>query len=190
MAEKKTDRRTQKTRKALRGALTELLISKPLHKVTVQEIADLADVNRVTFYKHYLDVYDLYDKIEEEVLLEIGELMLQLEELPSDKLFSHLIAFIDENRTLFRLIFSPNSPEQLRIRFGRMIEGVFRLVEAEKKNTELRDKRLEYQTCYRSSGCLAMIDRWISSDFSEPKDFVISTLSELDLNTERFMLKD
>ena len=47
----------------------------------MQEIADLADVNRVTFYKHYLDVYDLYDKIEEEVLLEIGELMLQLEEL-------------------------------------------------------------------------------------------------------------
>ena len=65
MSEKKTDRRTLRTRKAICDAFAELLSEKELHKITVQEIADKADVNRVTFYKHYLDVYDLYDKIEE-----------------------------------------------------------------------------------------------------------------------------
>ena len=69
MGEKKTDRRTLKTRKAICDALAQLLYEKELRKVTVQEIADLADVNRVTFYKHYLDVYDLYEKIEKEVLV-------------------------------------------------------------------------------------------------------------------------
>ena len=68
MSEKKTDRRTLKTRRAIWDAFAELLSEKELQKITVQEIADKADVNRVTFYKHYLDVYDvydLYDKIEE-----------------------------------------------------------------------------------------------------------------------------
>lgn len=57
MSEKKTDRRTLKTRKAICDAFAELLAEKELHKITVQEIADNADVNRVTFYKHYLHIY-------------------------------------------------------------------------------------------------------------------------------------
>ena len=55
MEEKKVDKRTLKTRKAIINALAELLSEKELRKITVQEIADGADVNRVTFYKHYLD---------------------------------------------------------------------------------------------------------------------------------------
>ena len=82
MPEKKTDRRTLKTKKALVDALAVLLTEKELSKVTVQEIADKADISRVTFYKHYLDVYDLYDNIEKDVLLELGILMLKLQELP------------------------------------------------------------------------------------------------------------
>ena len=62
MEEKKVDKRTLKTRKAIINALAELLSEKELRKITVQEIADGADVNRVTFYKHYLDIYDLYEQ--------------------------------------------------------------------------------------------------------------------------------
>ncbi|MBQ8979360.1 MAG: TetR family transcriptional regulator [Oscillospiraceae bacterium] len=52
------------------------MTEKELRRITVQEIADRADVNRVTFYKHYLDVYDLYDKVEEELLVEMGLMIL------------------------------------------------------------------------------------------------------------------
>ena len=54
--DKKIDKRAQKTRKALQGALAVMLDEKVLRKITVQEVADLADVNRVTFYKHYKDI--------------------------------------------------------------------------------------------------------------------------------------
>ena len=57
MSEKKTDRGTLKTRKAICAAFAELLYEKELHKITVQEISDKADVNRVTFYKHYAGVH-------------------------------------------------------------------------------------------------------------------------------------
>ena len=72
MSEKASDRRTLKTKKAIHDALADLLTEKELRKVTVQEIADKADINRATFYKHYLDVYDLYDKTEQDILSEIG----------------------------------------------------------------------------------------------------------------------
>ena len=187
MAEKRTDRRTLKTRKALCGALAELLTEKELHKVTVQEIADKADVNRVTFYKHYLDVYDLYDKMEQEVLVELGLLVLRLEELPPEKFFTSLIDYIYENRPVFGMIFSPNSTGQLREKFARCLEGMFRQIEAEKQNTDPNGDRLRFQTCYRAQGCIAVMSRWVQDGFAEPKELIVKLISELDTNTRKLI---
>ena len=46
------DRRVRKTKKQLRGALTQLLLEKDISHITVRDVADLADVNRGTFYAH------------------------------------------------------------------------------------------------------------------------------------------
>ena len=184
MAEKNTDRRTLKTQKALRDAMAELLAEKELRKITVQEIADKADVNRVTFYKHFLDVYDLYDKIEEETLVELGLLVLRLEELPTEKVFLHLIEYISENRMVFRMIFSPNTTGQLRSKLGRLIEGLFLQIHSEKLGKDITDKELSYISCYRAQGCLAVIAKWVNGGFEESRELIIKTISSLDISTE------
>ena len=182
MGEKKTDRRTLKTRKAICDALAQLLYEKELRKVTVQEIADLADVNRVTFYKHYLDVYDLYEKIEKEVLVELGLLILQLQELPPDDAFEHLIGYIYDERLIFRMIFSPNSTGQLRDKFSKMVEGLFRQMQKE-ENDKLNDNMAEYLACYRAHGCIAVLEKWVRNDLDLPKDKMTEIISDLDSNT-------
>ena len=183
------DRRTAKTRKAIINALADLLFEKELHKVTVKEITEIADINRGTFYKHYLDVYDLYDKAEQDIMVDLGMLVLQLEELPSDQYFTHLINYIDDNRPIFRMMFSPNSTSKLRDRFNRCLEGSFRAYEAEKKDTPVNDITLRYQTNYRSRGRVSVIAPWVRGGFAEPKDFIVKTISELDSNTEKFISK-
>ena len=100
MEEKKTDRRTLKTRKAICDALMGFLTEKELNKVTVQEISDKADINRATFYKHYLDVYDLYDKLEQDILIEWGMLVLKLQELRTEDFFKKLVDYVDKNRLM------------------------------------------------------------------------------------------
>ncbi|MBN4948821.1 TetR family transcriptional regulator, partial [Staphylococcus aureus] len=49
------DRRIRKSQVAMRNAFIELLHQHQLEEITVQQIADLADVNRSTFYTHYYD---------------------------------------------------------------------------------------------------------------------------------------
>ena len=187
MSEKKTDRRTLKTRKAICVSFAELLYEKELHKITVQEISDKDDVNRVTFYKHYLDVYDLYDKLEADVLVELGLLILQLDEVRSEEFFSCLIGYVADNRSIFRTMFSPNGTNHLRDKFGRLMEGLFRKLTAEKLERGLSDNKIEYFSCYRTQGCFAVIEKWVLGGLSEPKEFIIKTVSELDSNTEKLI---
>ena len=183
------DRRTAKTRKAIIEALAELLTEKELRAVTVKEITDIADINRGTFYKHYLDVYDLYDKMEQEILIDLGLLVLELEKLPADQVFTHLINYVDNNRAVFRMMFSPNNTSKLRDRFNRLLEGLFRQIESAKNNKVISDITLRYQTNYRSRGCTAIIALWARGDFAESKEFIIKNLAELDSNTEAFINK-
>ena len=180
MNEKTPNRRTLKTRRALCEALAELLAEKELHKVTVQEIADKADVNRVTFYKHYLDVYDLYEKIEKRTLAELGLLALKLEELPEEEFASCLVEYVSENRAVFKMVFSPNSTGLLRAKLSRLIEGIFLQIASEQNGTNLHDKDLIYRSCYRTQGCLAILSKWVQGDFREAQDFIIQMISDLD----------
>ena len=187
MIEKKIDRRALKTRKAICSAFSQLLAEKELHKITVQEIADKADVNRVTFYKHYLDVYDLYDKIEEDVLVELGLLILQLDELRSEKFFAYLIDYIYNNKSIFKMMFTPNGTNRLRDKFSRIMEGLFRKLISEQQNRSLTDDKIAYYSCYRAQGCIAIIEKWVIADLAEPKELIIKIISELDNNTEKLI---
>lgn len=41
--------------------------TKHLSEITVKELCEQADINCTTFYRNYLDIYDLYEKLEEEL---------------------------------------------------------------------------------------------------------------------------
>ena len=53
------DRRVTRTRRALKEALTDLILERGYEAVTVQDVIDRADVGRSTFYAHFIDKDDL-----------------------------------------------------------------------------------------------------------------------------------
>lgn len=59
--ETKTDRRILRTKKAINEAFLELLTEKDFDRITINDISERANVNRGTFYLHYMDKYDLLD---------------------------------------------------------------------------------------------------------------------------------
>jgi len=56
------DRRIQKTRQLIMSAFVELLSRTKFEKITINDIAEHANVNRGTVYLHFADKYDLLDK--------------------------------------------------------------------------------------------------------------------------------
>jgi AcrR family transcriptional regulator len=55
------DPRQKRTRRLLQDALRKLLQEKPFEEVLVQDIAEVATVNRATFYDNYTDKFTLFE---------------------------------------------------------------------------------------------------------------------------------
>lgn len=65
------DRRIERSKKAIKCALTELVLEKGFENITAGQVASKAGVNRSTIYLHYSSLdYILYD-IEDEVIKDI-----------------------------------------------------------------------------------------------------------------------
>ena len=61
------DYRVKVTIHLIQQTFIQLLKEKPLHTISVRELCTRAGINRSTFYHHYLDIYDLKQKIEDEL---------------------------------------------------------------------------------------------------------------------------
>lgn len=49
------------TKQAMEESLKRLLLRKPLNKITISDITEDCEVNRMTFYYHFKDIYDLVE---------------------------------------------------------------------------------------------------------------------------------
>ena len=65
------DLRIERTKKSIINAFLELRAKKPIEKISIKELAELACINKATFYSHYNDIYDLSEQVENEVITSI-----------------------------------------------------------------------------------------------------------------------
>lgn len=70
----KVDRRILKSQEAIKNAVIELMSEKKFDDITIQDISDRANVSRGTIYLHYMDKYDLLDKLIEEHINKLREI--------------------------------------------------------------------------------------------------------------------
>ncbi len=84
----KTDRRVQRTRELLQKALIELINERRFDAITIQDIADRANVGRTTFYLHYLSKDELFISCHEAITSEFHSGPLYPHPLSREELLS------------------------------------------------------------------------------------------------------
>jgi AcrR family transcriptional regulator len=117
------DVRVRRTRKLLQQAFIELTVEKGFAALTVQDITERAMVNRSTFYRHYLDKYDLL----EQYLNEIHELTAS-QDVPGPL---NLLKHIQQRSDFYRVMLGPKGDALFAERFRQNTEKRFRSLSAE-----------------------------------------------------------
>lgn len=165
------DRRTIKTKRALRKAFLKLFKKKDINKITVSDITKLADLGRGTFYLYYKDVYDLLENIEKEVLEEIGDLFDKtlLSDSPPDFLsfMEKTMEYINENKDVFDIILSAKGS----VLFLEKLKSFFRKKELqERKHNHLSTDTEydQYEVTYVISGVVGIIQDWVRNGMNHP----------------------
>jgi len=187
---KNEDRRTRKTKKALREALVSLLHEKNIQKITVRELTDKADIHRSTFYANFKDVYELYDHMEAAMIQEISDIISADYAFKSDVFFIKLLDYINNNREISRLFFGGNISPSLYER----LTGLFRdsFVECWSKEYDVAgvSEEMDYCVQYCLSGSLGVVGLWVLRDFVYPPEKLVAMLSEIETGVGKIFQTD
>lgn len=174
------DRRIRKTKTALQESLAELCEVKELHKITIKELTETADIHRSTFYVHYQDIFMLYEEIEDKVIFELKELIQTHFTLDLTIYYQILLEYVDQNKRFCKMLFSPHVPisflERLTVLFKN---ACFKSWGEILGKTEVSEA-LTYLADYHVQGSFTIIRKWTESNFSYSKEKLATIISGID----------
>ena len=123
----KVDRRILKSQEAIKNAILELMAEKNFDDITIRDISDKANVNRGTIYLHYMDKYDLLDKIIEEHISNLRELCHSASEMTFKEGNYVWFEYFADNHLFFSTMLNTKSTAYFRSRFlDLVVEEYFR----------------------------------------------------------------
>lgn len=121
----KVDRRILKSQEAIKKAVTELMIDKRFDDITIQDIADRANVNRGTIYLHYMDKYDLLDKMIEEHMDNLRDLCHSAADLTFQEGNYIWFDYFEEHHLFFSTMLESKGAHYFRSRFLDLVVQEF-----------------------------------------------------------------
>lgn len=172
------DLRVYKTRMLLKETLVSLIEEKPLRKITIREISERAKINRGTFYLHYLDIYDMVEKLELEVTDKVKEIVDNENPLAMNYLIlpvlGKIIEYFYEEQQFIRALISPNgNPYFLTDIQNIMIEHTLKIYKQNFKKHE--DNTVRIAVTFIVSGGVSVFSEWFKSGCKTPIQEIIQT---------------
>ena len=169
MTEKrKEDRRVRRSRKLLQNALIELLRQKPLAKIQIGEIVDVADVSRPTFYYHFETKEQLLTSYADEIMEQTFEAVFGgIEEGEAIDLRKFLLVFYEQwllHKEVIKWVLQIENQDFL---YAHILNHLTILIQ-ENEKVFPRANRLpqddKFALNYFVGGVMMLIKSWIDSD--------------------------
>ncbi len=178
---KKEDGRVRYTKMRIRNAFYELLKENGYEKVTVTAICDRAEINRATFYKHYLDVPDLVDKLQEETIDRLSQKLDSAStEGDIESFMIELLAYLkanNEGHSVMEVI-TPSGASNFTLKISVLMYQKFsKYVDPQVSSLSQSDKTMLFS--YLAGGSAGIIDYWIKTGFMESEKAIAGKIIRL-----------
>ncbi len=169
---------SQITKRALEQSLKNLLLKKPLTKITVGDIADDCGINRMTFYYHFKDIYDLVEwscledakrALDEKKTYETWQQgLLQIFEA------------VEENKPFILNVYRCVHREQVEKYLQPLVDQLFLgVINEETGNMTIRDEDKQFIAQIYSYIFIGLMLDWIKDDMREDPQPLVDRLARL-----------
>lgn len=188
----KTDRRVRKTKAQLRAGLTKLMCIKSIKEISVKELVDEVDINRSTFYLHYADIFDMLEKIENEIM---DEFVYMMNHNPIDNLkdlnfplMTNIFTFIYNNADVCYALMGPYGDITFVNKMKQMISDMTLKNLVSMVPASVKDLELISSFCI--TGCVGIIENWLKSGTKESPEYMSELTGKIMTNAINTFIPD
>lgn len=169
---------SQMTKRALEASLKELLRHKPLDKITVSDLTDHCGVNRMTFYYHFKDIYDLVEWCCEEDAARA--LAGQKTYDTWQQGFLQILEALRKDKAFFTSVYRSISREQLENYLYRLTYDLMMgVVEERAAGMTVRPEDKEFIANFYKFAFVGLTLEWIKNDMRQDPAQLVEQLSTL-----------
>lgn len=159
------DRRFKKNKREIRRAFIDLVIEKGYQKLTISDIAERADINRMTFYAHYDAIEDIFNEFVDDMEAEIVEAIAKETEFEIDKFFQILNNMMYKEIDFFRYVAKQGNMSAFRGAFKSTISQLIR-VDLKTDNSYTKEEQLILGDLAAVCIAYSYLD-WLAGDYGE-----------------------
>lgn len=180
MSAKKEDPRAVRSKRILKESLIALLVeSQDIQQLTVKKVTEKAELNRATFYLHYLDMQDLLKQVVYDIFDDLSDQLsssLSLEKIAVDE---HLLIFLDyfyQHRKYLSVLFEERGFQK------KLHNFIIELVQVRRGMQKTTAKDVTISEDVIAASILGILMWWIRDGKHHSSEYIAEQLSVLMTN--------
>ena len=181
---KRENRRIRITKQAIRDSLIELMQERPISKISVKMICELADINRSTFYAHYKDQFALLEAVQRDIVAAIkGQVFCTYFSDVSKgamQVLVQLLEFGKANASLIKVLISENGDSFFQNELMELAQE--KILDEVRDEKQLTLNTAEYLKHYILGGMLSLMRYWLERDCADAPDDLAALMLQLFVN--------
>ena len=160
------------TKQALEHALKSLLLKKPFHKITINDITEECGVSRMTFYYHFKDIYDLveWSFIEDAARALEGKKSYDTWQ----EGFLNIFHAVLENKPFITNVYRSVSREQVELYLYKLVHDlIYNVVEEKAQGLHVPEEDKAFIADFYKYAFVGIMLDWIKNGMTEPPERII-----------------
>ncbi len=166
------------TKELIRKEFIDLLNKKPIHNVTVTELARKCDIERKTFYYHYENLTELVKEIfQEELSMVVEEFN---ETLSWEDSFILAAKFILDNKRAIKHLYQSDYREDVeKYVFSVAGEIMYEYVERASEDTDAKDVDKKLIAYFYQCALSSALIQWVATDMKTDPTIMTNRIGKL-----------
>ena len=151
------NKKRKKSQEQIEKIFLQLIQKKNIDEISVSTICDKANLNRSTFYSNYIDIYDLAEKIKQQMEIEFAQFQLSNNAKQDENGYLSMFRYIKDNQIFFKTYFKLEE-------ISKSLPTQYRVELAEKYYD---NKFIDYHIEFFRAGLNAIIKKWLNNGCKE-----------------------